>query len=196
MKQRLFVGVPLPPATRHALGQWTAHLAACHAGWRWVRAEQLHVTLRFLGDTDETIRPQLESGLAELAAAARRFVLPVAGWGVFPGPSRPRVLWAGVHDDDHRLGAMATSIERLAQQLGFEPERRRFSGHVTLARAARGARRAELPGTPKPEAPRFGELIVDRVVLFCSHLGLGGARYETLAAPELAAVTGETGDSR
>lgn len=176
---RLFLAVDPPPATREALFRWADGWRSRDDGWRWVAADGVHLTLRFYGSTPpERVEP-LRGQLAALARAHAPLALEVRGWGVFPGPSRARVLWAGLAGDVAPLAALAAGAEDGARALGFAAEERPFKGHVTLARAREG-RRPRLPGTPDREAPPFGPFAVGELVLYRSRLGPGGARYEAL----------------
>ncbi len=176
---RLFLAVDVPPATRDAVFAWAAAFRAPDDGWRWVAPAAVHVTLRFYGETADATLPELQRRVAGAAAAGRPSDLRVAGWGVFPATSRARVLWAGIAGDASALAGIARAAEDDARALGFAPEERAFKAHLTVARARAGAR-PRLPGAPAREAPDFGPLPVRELVLYRSHLGPQGARYEPL----------------
>jgi 2'-5' RNA ligase len=177
MSRRLFLALPVPDATRRSLGDWTAGFRRRDDGWRWVAPDGIHLTLRFYGATDEDRLTALLARLRALAAAHAPVDCVARGWGVFPSPARPRVLWAGVRGGLAVLAALAAAAEREARELGYEPEGRPFHPHITLARAAQGAR-ARRPGPPDDSAPDFGALPVREIVLYESRLGPGGATYE------------------
>jgi 2'-5' RNA ligase len=185
MGMRLFFAVPAPPAVREALAAWAREAHRRADGWRWVDPSLVHLTLRFLGDTDpERVEP-LAASARQIARAQPRHAVQVRGWGVFPGPSRPRVLWAGLVGELSHLVRMAEALEGAARALGFPPEERSFRAHLTLARAVRDAR-PRLPGTPDAGQPDFGAMPVEELVLFRSHLGPAGPTYEPLARLPLA----------
>ncbi len=177
---RLFVAVPVPGGTLRAMVDWTGEWGARRRGWRPVRPEGIHLTLRFLGETDPGLVDSLAESLERVAAAARPLAVTAAGWGVFPGPGRPRVLWAGLRGELDPLAGLARAVEEAVVDLGFSRERRPFRPHLTLARARRD-RRPLLPGRPDPFVPEFGPVPVEEVVLYRSHLAPDGARYEALA---------------
>jgi len=112
---------------------------------KWVRAEGIHLTLKFLGDVDPEREPELRSGLARAAAGARPLPLSVHGFGVFPDYSRPRVIWAGL-EADPALELLQHRIEQEFTPLGFPPEGRPFHPHLTLGRAGREARPQDFAG--------------------------------------------------
>lgn len=177
---RLFFAVPAPPAVRDALGAWSREARRRADGWRWVDPALVHLTLRFLGETDGARLAEVAAAAGEAARGAPRHAVQVCGWGVFPASRRPRVLWAGLAGDLQPLCGLAERLERGARSLGFAPEERAFRPHLTLARAARDAA-PRPPGTPDDAAPDFGAMPVEELVLYRSHLGPTGATYEPLA---------------
>ncbi len=178
MSQRLFLAVPVPESVHAALAQWTASWKRRDDGWRWVAPAGIHLTLRFYGATDAAQVPALAAQVGALARRHAPFEARALGWGVFPGPGRPRVLWAGL-EAPAGLAALAQEAEADARALGYAPEERAFRAHLTLARAAdRG--RPVLPGAPDAAAPVFGAVPVRELVVYESHLGPGGARYAAL----------------
>ena len=176
---RLFLAIELPAEVTDALRAARLALEPRCRTWRWVRAEGVHLTLRFLGE----VVPEDDAGqrAAWRAAAAMhgplRFRLGAVG--TFPGGRRPRVLWVGVGDErpPSGLAALAEELERAARRLGFEPETRGFHPHLTLARAARGGR-----GEPPPDGFAVDPVEVGATVvsLMRSELGRGGACYTAL----------------
>ncbi len=183
MSRRLFLAVPVPDAVRDALAAWSAAWRRSDDGWRWVAPAGVHLTLRFYGATEEARVPALVERTGALARRHAPFEARALGWGVFPAPNRPRVLWTGL-EAPAALAALAREAEADARALGYAPEDRAFRPHLTLARAAdRG--RPLLPGPPDPRAPVFGAVPVRELVVYESHLGPGGARYEALVRASL-----------
>jgi 2'-5' RNA ligase len=183
---RCFVAIDLSDDVRVALdaAQGRLRAAAPRADVRWVATAGLHLTLRFLGEVAEERLAGVRQALEGVTAAVRPFDIRCAGLGVFPGPARPRVVWAGVTDGLRELGLLAAGVERALEPLGFAPERRPFRGHVTLGRvrSPRGVARLTraLDQTP------FGAWTVTEVVFYRSHLSPKGSRYEALARLPLA----------
>ena len=174
MAHRLFVGLDLPRAARDAL----AALQGGLEGARWLPPENFHITLRFIGEVD---RRQANDIADELAAArAAPFEARLAGAGLFRTGRRARALWAGVAPAPELLDAKRQADAACARA-GLGPPERRFTPHVTLARLSRAApeaaerRAAELAGAVAGAFP------VEEIVLFESHLGAEGARYERAA---------------
>jgi RNA 2',3'-cyclic 3'-phosphodiesterase len=179
-RARLFVALELPGSVRCALFAWAREQVDEMPRVRPVDPESLHVTLCFLG-----ARPLAEvDGI--IAACAAIAGLPAAalalGAALWLPPRRPRVLTVELADEQGRLAAAQSALSRALRDGGFyEPEKRPFLAHVTVARVQREGRppRAELPA---PEPLRFTGATV---TLFRSHLGGGPARYQGLASVSL-----------
>ncbi|MGH7266650.1 MAG: RNA 2',3'-cyclic phosphodiesterase, partial [Candidatus Rokuibacteriota bacterium] len=129
---RAFVAITLPPALQRSLESEAAPLGHVIPGVSWVQATNLHMTLKFLGDVEETRVETIATGLTSAAAQVEAFDLTIRGLGAFPTLARPQVIWAGASGP--RLGALVESIERALEPLGFPRETRPFSAHITLGR--------------------------------------------------------------
>lgn len=122
---RLFVGIGFPPALKLQLSL----LRSGVPGAKWVDPGNFHLTLRFIGETDEVVAADIDDALVRLRA--RRFTLQLAGTGVFG--DRPRSLWVGV-ERSPELVALHDKVEQALIRAGLPPEQRKFAPHVTLAR--------------------------------------------------------------
>jgi 2'-5' RNA ligase len=183
---RLFVALEPPDTVRKRLGAIQAELkriAGRHADEvKWVPVGNIHLTLQFLGAVPQERLGAIEAALAEAAETARPLSLEVRGAGGFPNARRPRVLWAGATGEVELLAALAAEVGRRLAPLGYPPEERRFSAHLTLGRAreARGA--PGLGGALLAASASEGvPWRADALVLFQSHLSPAGPRYEALA---------------
>lgn len=154
------------------------------ANARWTDPLGWHLTLKFLGATAPALLDRVTDAIRAVASRAHGFRTRVTGLGAFPAPTRARVLWAGLADEERRFPALAGALAE-ALQPEFPPENRPFTPHLTLARLdpPRDLRPLLARASPGPAAPPFA---VDRLVLYRSHLSSRGARYERLAAAELA----------
>lgn len=173
---RLFLAVALTDEARHAIAHHIRGSLAHPLPGRPVRPENWHLTLRFLGDVDEVGCDRL---VREVDAAERgpAFALRWGGLGAFPRPLRATVLWLGAELGAEEAERLAAVIEEAAEAAGFPPEDRPFRCHLTLSRI-----RPDQDVTAVLEAvPPLGlAMLVDRVVLYRSHLGPGGPRYEEI----------------
>lgn len=123
-----------------ALGQTTGAAAAL----RWTSIENIHLTLRFLGDSSAEQIQQISSGLSELAPTHGGFGLTLVGIGCFPNMRRPNIVWVGVGGQLRELTDLQRPIEQLARAAGFAAEERPFSPHLTIGRARKDASPAQL----------------------------------------------------
>ena len=179
---RLFLALDGPGAVRSACAQMQRRLRADCRGWRWIDPQAIHLTLRFLGETDDDQDRRGRSAWREAAAGFGPLRLRLGGVGRFPARGPARVLWLGVRARDpaveRALHDLARRLEQAAVALGYPAERRRFRPHLTLARARRGERPNEPPQVPGSEAEV--ETSFTELVLFQSELRPEGARYTVL----------------
>jgi 2'-5' RNA ligase len=166
---RLFVALELPGPLRQRL----ALMGGGVPGARWQREDQFHLTLRFIGEVQESTAADIDDALS--AIRAPRFFMELAGVGEFGGKV-PRALWAGVRVGDE-LQHLQRKIEAALQRLGLPAEERKFSPHVTLAR---------MKGAPRGKVMEFlthhalfssGPFEVEHFALFSSQTGSGGSVY-------------------
>jgi RNA 2',3'-cyclic 3'-phosphodiesterase len=190
---RLFVAVPVADDVRDRIRGVMEEVAGgsvderAFGQPRWVRVDGLHLTLRFLGATQDERQPALADAISAVAAAVAPFRVELSGGGAFPDPRRPRVLWIGIVEGAPHLADMARRLDERLMPLGWPPEGRPFAPHLTLARTD------GVPGADE-RARRLSEVAAgvsfgwraDRVVLYKSILGRGPSRYEALATAELA----------
>ncbi len=179
---RLFVGIRLDPEIRTSLARAQDRLRRAGARVSWVRPENLHLTLAFLGDTYAERLSDLAAALDGAAAAIAPFTLDVGGLGSFGRPRSPRVVWAGIAGPPPALTTLHPRIAAALRACGVPLEARPFAAHVTLGRV-RSARGAEALtsalGSPM-NPPPGGRLAVDRADLMRSKLGPQGPIYTVL----------------
>lgn len=194
--RRLFIAVPVADnisvlaesvvaRVREAEGEsggTAAVPARAPHGVRWVRLDDLHLTVRFLGPTPEERLPDLERVVDRAAGAVPPFSLGIGGAGAFPHLVRPRALWLGVRDPSGSMTALAQATNDELVAVGFTRDDRPFNPHLTLARTD-GVRSAARVGRRLVEIASHEDVVwfdVDRLVLFESHTGGGPARYVPL----------------
>lgn len=151
-------------------------------GARWQDDEQLHLTLRFVGEVDRHLAADIAAALAAIHFPA--FDLALSGVGIFDRKGRVDALWAGVAPHD-RVGALHRKIDQALTRVGCAPDSRAFTPHITLARFSRGT--GDLGGFLSTHAGLDGEpFTVGHFGLFESRLGSEGARYEQIERYPLA----------
>lgn len=178
---RAFVAIELGDAARVAAARLIDRLRPMPARVSWVRAENLHVTLRFLGEVSgdqiETIAAHMQPELT----VQHPFSAAIRGLGAFPNARRPSVIWIGYEDTDNAATGISAIAERAARGIGLVPETRPFVPHVTLGRVRRESPKSDISAFLEAES-RFdaGAFTVDAVSLFSSELTPHGARYTRL----------------
>ncbi len=141
---RTFIAIELDEPLRLALGRVQARFKRQIAprDVKWVAVENLHLTLKFLGDTPAGRLPEIEAALQTACAGHAPFEIQFEGRGCFPNFRRPRVIWVAVRDRGQLLARLQADIERTVAPLGWPTEERGFSPHLTLGRVARGVNRS------------------------------------------------------
>lgn len=183
---RLFFALSLEDAERARLERALAPLRASALPIRWTAADALHLTIAFLGEVPEDRLPELEQAGDDVASQAEPFTLRLRGLGAFPNLGRPRVVWVGIGAQPALDALHARLTARLAP-LGFPPEQRPFSAHLTVGRVRADAAPARLRGLEAlAEGFHYEGILEARTLdLMRSHLSPKGARYERLAAARL-----------
>ena len=169
---RLFVGLRPPPAIRAQL----LALMGGVPGARWQSEDQLHLTLRFIGEVDRPLAEDIAVALGHVHQPAIEVAL--SGVGQFDSRGRPNALWAGVRPHD-ALAALHRKVDQALVRVGLDPERRAYLPHITLARmnASAGATDRFLEAHAGLSSARF---TLDHFLLFESHLGHERATYEAV----------------
>ena len=178
---RLFVAVDPPPALKEAVRQLQGPMKKLAGGVSWTRGEGFHCTLKFLGEVPPEQLPAIQAALAAMPRPAM-FTLHLRRLGVFPNPSRPRVVWVGLDPLQPDLAALQRSTEAALGPLGFPPEERAFHPHLTLGRVKDSQGLHNLLKYIREESDRvdLGAFPVTHVTLFQSTLRPEGARYTAL----------------
>ena len=186
---RSFIAIELPDELRLELGQLEARLKSAKQPWvKWVNPHSIHLTLKFLGNIAIDRTGEITRAMEEAAQAVPPFHLEVKDLGVFPNLKRVQVAWVGISGEVDKLNQLQQRIESNLARLGFAPESRPFTGHLTLARLRN---RALLD-----ERQRFGQLIastrfeagtikVDAISLMRSQLTREGAIYSRISSVRL-----------
>lgn len=185
---RTFIAIALPEPMLRQLAQVQRQLErqAPPESVRWVKPEGIHLTLKFLGDTPVGKLEAIRAALAAVASRASPCTFTVGGLGSFPNPRRPRVIWVGIQTTAGELTALQRAVEAAMKPLGFPPEGRDFTPHLTLGRVR--------DRVPPADLSRLGALISSTAIgtlgevqardfaLIQSILKPSGAEYIPLAA--------------
>jgi len=176
---RLFVAIEISQDVRAALAVLLGELRAMTPQVKWVRAENMHLTLKFLGETDSSKLTAIQPALSAIRSS-QAVTLHFRGLGFFPNAKRAKVFWAGMEASPN-LPSLAAEIDQAMHKFGFPLEDRPFTAHLTLARL-------QPPGLPPKlaaavqESPsrEFGSLMAREFHLIESKLKPAGAEYTTL----------------
>lgn len=170
----------LPPDLKRRLDAVQKDLAGAPLPVHWVRADGIHLTLKFLGETAESRRAEVPEALREAAGAAGPFDLEAAGAAAFPERGVPRLIWVEVRGDIEAARRLASAIDRAMSRIGFPPETREFRPHLTLGRV-KGPDTGDWRSLLSRAGGRAaGGFRVTEYLLFESRLGPGGAVYVPL----------------
>jgi 2'-5' RNA ligase len=179
-KIRTFIAIPLPAVQREAIGNLVDRLRRTRADVRWVRGENVHITLKFLGPVDESRIATVEKAVREAVSGVDSFPAVLSGTGMFPGPHRPRVLWVGISEGGETLSLLAARVDRSLEALGFEKERRPYSPHITIGRVRSGKGVPACVEAMEAEEFDAGGFPVDEIRIMRSDLRPQGSVYTIL----------------
>jgi 2'-5' RNA ligase len=175
---RAFLAIDLPASLRPVLSWAQDELKKSGADVKWVPVGNIHITLKFFGNITDVQVADISERVTSIAAGQEPFSLTVMNAGAFPSPKNPRVVWLGVGGDLDIMRDFHRRLETAFATLGFPPEDRPFSPHLTLGRVKSASGRATLTQClvrlPSPDCAPFP---VSKIVLFRSNLTPQGATY-------------------
>jgi len=190
---RAFVALELSESLKDGILSLIDELRGAGVRASWSRAATLHLTLKFLGDVEEALLPDLVTALEAAAAEVPPFTFDTTSMGAFPSPTRPRVVWLGVEPADG-LYSLQEAVERELTPLGLPREKRRFHPHITLGRirdAGTVSSVVDLPALIAELPVPRGRTSADEFELIESTLSPRGARHETLEVIRLGGTDAE-----
>jgi len=177
---RAFVAIELPEDLKAALAREQARFRKVCPDAQWTRPEGIHLTLKFLGEISAEQVAQVKEVLDRIGPF-ERFSIRAKGFGFFPDSKRPRVFWAGL-EAPPELARLAKQVETAIAEIGFPPENRAFSPHLTLARFKAPRPQPKLQALlAVQEVPDLGTFDVSEYFLWESRLSPQGAKYRKLA---------------
>ncbi|MDH3891964.1 MAG: RNA 2',3'-cyclic phosphodiesterase [candidate division Zixibacteria bacterium] len=177
---RLFIALPLGEDARRYLGSIIDDLKPYADAVKWVAPENVHLTLRFLGDTEEQRLPKIQELLDKVVSGQGIFETSTGRLGAFPNLRRPRVLWVGLDRNVEMLEKLARQVELGVRKLRFEKESKGFKPHLTLGRIRKPQGLDQLVERMESYTLEPLPLTLDRIVLFKSTLTPKGPIYERL----------------
>ena len=181
---RVFIAIEIPEKIKKEIAEQTAAMRRISdRSVRWVPAENLHLTIRFLGEIPPAKLDQLTQALETESGQHRPFEINVEGLGAFPNPHRPRVIWIGV-ETGPQLDSLAQRIETTVRNLGYPGEEKPFTAHLTIGRVRDGNSSAQAQSLQqaleRTKIGRLGTFAVENIQLLRSDLQSGGPVYTRL----------------
>ncbi len=183
---RLFIASPLTAEIEETLAEIIFDLKQKRGRVKWVDAKNIHLTLKFLGETDEIKVEPIKSAIQQIAARHNKIDSSINKVGVFPNLNRPRVIWVGLSEGIDALKALARDTENEMANLGFEIEKRPFKSHLTLGRVKDDAGLYDLKEAIKSFELKPQAMTFDKIILFKSTLTPSGPIYDRLFEANLA----------
>ncbi|MEW6571635.1 MAG: RNA 2',3'-cyclic phosphodiesterase [Nitrospirota bacterium] len=180
MDIRCFIAIEITEEIKNDLGQLIDILMKFDADVKWVVPENLHITLKFLGNTPPALVPRIRESLERLLTSYKPFYIRICGTGVFPSKKKPRVIWVGVMNLDS-LNKLKKDMEESMALLGYQKEDREFNPHLTLGRVRSPRGILNILGElDRFKEKDFGTIYVESIKLMRSELRHGGAQYSCL----------------
>lgn len=176
--RRLFIAIDLDHEVRLALKELIGELRPAAQNARWVAPENMHMTVKFLGDTDPDMVPDIAAALGKASVSVPPFDFDLQGVGAFSSPEKARVVWIGVARGADRIGVMHRSIDAALAELGLPADERSFRPHLTIARLRMSTDLTGLIETVQQKG--FGTVKVEEVILYESELMPQGPVYNAL----------------
>lgn len=185
---RSFIAIPLTAEVQRSARRLIRDLRREQDGIKWVPEDNLHLTLKFLGDVVDREVPAVCQAIRQVCRRADPFPLTFATVGGFPTSARPRTIWAGIATGGDELTALVADLETTLAELGFKPEPRDYRPHLTLGRVKSGARTASdevISRMQQHEQRMLGTMQAEQVKLIASYLDRQGPTYNVMDTIEL-----------
>ncbi len=185
---RTFIAIDLSEDIKGALARVQSHLIYSGSDVKWVKPDNAHLTLKFLGEVGEDRIPEIGSVLDLVGKDTAPFKISLKGIGAFPEIDYPRVLWIGIDDGKDQLKALAEKIDAGLSNIGFAKESRPFVAHLTLGKVRSPKNKAVLKDkilSIPPQSTICEAQSVSSIVLFKSTLAPAGSIYTRIKEPLL-----------
>ena len=177
---RCFIAIELSKEIKDALAQVEDEFKKTISGVKWLKPDNIHLTLKFLGNVEEENIEKVKDVLAQTASQAGPFKIKLSSPGAFPGPGNPRVIWIGIEEGKNETSSLVNILESELAPLGIEKKSRAFHPHLTLARVKFLKDKNSLKNAlTRIQVPQT-EMTASKITLFQSTLTREGAVYTAL----------------
>lgn len=187
---RTFIALELPGEIKSSLAKLQEELKTSQADVKWVEPENIHLTLKFLGEIEEKKLDKINKILEDIAGEKKYFPIRISNLGAFPKINFPRVIWIGIDKGDEEVKKIAKKLEDGLAEIGIQREDRPFSSHITIGRTKSALNRDKLIQGLNNLANKLSEenleFVVKKITLFKSALTPKGPVYEILRETNLA----------
>lgn len=179
--RRLFFAVSLPPQTQERALKLVLSFNIPENQVRWVRRENLHITLKFLGDVETEKIPAICDAARLVTGRFSPIAMKLAGLGVFPNHERPRVVWIGAEGEIEILASLEAALSQALEPLGFAADERRYTPHITIGRVKNDMARGKISRIIRDGLhTQIGDASVESISLYESSLKQGGPVYSVI----------------
>ncbi|MDH5510795.1 MAG: RNA 2',3'-cyclic phosphodiesterase [Nitrospinota bacterium] len=179
---RLFFAIDISEDVRLAAEKLIHSIEAPKGTVKWIQPDNLHITLKFLGETTSGKLEAIISASRMVASTHESMSVQVSGLGVFPDKRKPRIVWLGIKGDTTRMQILAGDLDEVMVQEGFEEENRTFSPHITIGRV-RDPKAGKIISNAIADHQKtgFGSFVVDKLLLYESRLRPEGPLYTVVS---------------
>ncbi len=179
---RTFIAIELPQEIKSQLAKIQKQLATSNADAKWVEPDNIHLTLKFLGEITTEQQNQIITILKEIGTGHASFPARITSLGTFPKIDYPRVIWVGIDQGDKEIKTITRALEEKLEKIGIPKEDREFASHITIARIRSGKNRRELVKSLNNlmDKLQVAEFKVEKITLFKSSLSSKGPLYQSL----------------
>jgi 2'-5' RNA ligase len=183
---RTFIAIELSDTAKERLSEIQKQLQQLELDVKWIEPENIHLTLRFLGDLTQKQLKSITEAMPQWVTGVPPFSIAITGLGAFPSPQKPKVIWAGVNDNSGEMSRLAEQIEQGINQCGISKADREFSPHITIGRVKELKNISCLTETvPGYAISPALEQTISKVTLFKSTLSAQGSIYKVLTQVDL-----------
>ncbi|MDR4503434.1 MAG: RNA 2',3'-cyclic phosphodiesterase [Candidatus Scalindua sp.] len=181
MSVRLFVAIEIEKRIKERILELLENLKRTGADIRWVASENLHVTVKFIGDSDPVILPSLAKSLENVASGFNPFRIEIENFAVFPTAKKPRIVFVGLRDKENNLTKIFEAVETETEKFGIKRESRKYFGHITVGRTKTEKNIHKLIEILRTDSNHFfGQENVRHISLIQSELTPKGPIYTTI----------------
>ncbi len=182
---RTFIAIEVPTEVKTAVAALQDELQLAAADVAWTNSENIHLTLKFLGEIEKKFVDEIEKICAEIVAEFQPFSLGIKSTGVFPNARHPRVLWVGLDGEVETLERLQERLDERLASIGFDPEEKDFSPHLTVGRVRSNKNARELLARAGDYSLPALSFVVQEILLMKSDLHPSGAQYAELARAKM-----------